>query len=597
MRPRPLSTASLCGAALALLAAGPAQAQTNVKGAWSAPILISGLDGTHATLLHTGKVLFLPHRESPSGLTTSALFNPLSPSPVKYQTVPQNWFCGGNSQLPDGRVLFNGGETIVGPASLDLKASGTYDPVTETWSEQAFMKRRRWYPSSLQMGDGRVWTFGGMSEAGEDNPDNTIEIYDHEANTWTLAGGQNLPGQWEEAYNRLHLLPDGHVFQSGHLPNTYRYNPTQKTWTFVDQTNLGKPRGDGAAVRLQDGRIMIVGGQDLNDYFSSAEIIDLDAPNPQWAWLPSMKVARAFITATMLPDGRVLVVGGDEATGPMNRTPELYDPVANTWTNMAQHSIPRGYHATALLLPDARVMIASGEGQNGPGLYEESDRIELWSPPYLFQTPRPVIQSLANSASYGQQLSMSYSSSVPVQSVVLHRTGSSTHSFNYNQISVPVSLDADTGSSLSFTIPSNPNLLPAGYYMAFLMSADGVPSVAEWVRIDGSTPPTGPSFDVAGLAGGSSATLTAEGLTPGAPIAMGYSLLGAGPLPVVVACGSAVVELNSPVLLGLPVADATGRATLVTPFIPASATGLSIWFDALDFQSCVSPPGIAATIQ
>ena len=53
------------------------------------------------------------------------------------------------------------------------------------------------------MGNGEVWTFGGMDEAGADSPDHTIERYDLATNSWSLVGGQNLPGQWEEAYNRL----------------------------------------------------------------------------------------------------------------------------------------------------------------------------------------------------------------------------------------------------------------------------------------------------------------------------------------------------------------------------------------------------------
>ena len=30
---------------------------------------------------------------------------------------------------------------------------------------------------------------------------------------------------------------------------------------------------------------------------------------------------------------------------------------------------------------------------------------------------------------------------------------------------------------------THPNLLPPSYYMVFLMSADGVPSVARWIQI------------------------------------------------------------------------------------------------------------------
>ncbi|MEM7203649.1 MAG: galactose oxidase-like domain-containing protein [Planctomycetota bacterium] len=582
-------------AALVVVTGASPPAQASRVGAWSPPVRLQ-IDGVHATLFHTGKVLLIPHRDSPSGLTTSALFDPTAPGGVKYQTVPQNFFCGGNAQLPDGRVLFVGGET--NRAGASLRATGSYDPVAESWQLHALLKKRRWYASALQLGDGRVWAFGGMREPGEDDPDHTIEVYDAGADRWTLVGGQNLPGQFEEAYNRLHLLPDGRVFQSGHLPDTYLYDPIQRTWTFVARTVLGKARGDGAAVRLQDGRIMLIGGHDTVDVTNTAEIIDLSAPSPRWTALPNLRTQVAFLTAVLLPDGKVLAIGGDESSGSLDTTPELFDPSTNTWSRMARHAIRRGYHSTAILLPDARVLCAGGEGNGGPGLYGESDQFEIWSPPYLFRTPRPVIQSAPAVAGYGQQLSLRYASSVLVAQVVLHRAGSGTHSFNYNQISVPVALDANSGTSLAFTVPNNPNALPAGYYMAFLMSADGVPSIAKWIRIGPAAPPAGPLLALDGLTvGGSGATLTVQGLPPGNLVALALSVLGAGPLPLQLSCGAAQLELDAPVLLGLRQADASGRVALTLPVLSAAFRGLSLWFDALDFQTCASPAGVAGTIR
>ncbi len=533
-------TATLAG--LFALLPSVALAQPSTVGAWSPPVQLT-IDGVHATLFHTGKVLFIPHRDSPSGLTTSALFDPNNPGGVSYQTVPRNFFCGGNSQLPDGRVLFVGGET----GEL-LRATGTYDPVTETWTQQADLQRDRWYPSALQLGDGKVWCFGGMSEAGADVPDHTIEVYDAAANTWTMVGGQPIPGQFEEAYNRLHLLPDGRVFQSGHLQDTYIYDPVTLSWSFVAQTVLNAPRGDGPAVRLQDGRIMLIGGQDTNTIFNSCEIIDLNVPNPQWTALPSLATPRAFFSAVLLPDGKVVAIGGDLTSGSLARTPELYDPQTNTWTNMAQHSIRRGYHSTALLLPDARVLCAGGEGMGGPGLYGESDEFEIWSPPYLFRTPRPVIQSMQSAAAYGQQVSIPYQSSIPVTHVVIHRTGSATHSFNFNQISVPVTLDSNSGTAATFTVPNNANVVPAGYYMVFLMSADGVPSVARWLRV--GAPSCAPDL---GFQGPGSAVATLCGIGLGAGESSTYRVTG------VPSGGSGVALVTFP---GLPNLNAFG-GTLV----------------------------------
>ena len=478
---RSLIPAAVLGLPLSL-PVPPALAQNDVVGTWDSPVELT-VDGVHGTVLPSGKVLYVPHQVNPEGTTRSVVFDPDNPGAAKVLTVPATYFCGGHAQLGDGRAMCVGGETL-DDAAIDK--AGYFDYLTETWTEVADMNRVRWYPSVIELGDGTIWSFGGQSvPADPDQPDNTIEFYDPETDVWTMAGGQDIPAQYLEAYNRLHLMPDGKIFQSGHLPETYLYDPVARTWTLVASTRLGRPRGNGSSVRLQDGRILIVGGEDKVDYFSSAEVIDLTQPSPQWQTVASMTSVRAFIDAIVLPDGRVLVVGGDEGSGSRSKIPELYDPATNSWTDMAPFDIERGYHSTTLLLPDARVIVSGGEGNGGPGMFGESAEYEIWNPYYLFKSARPVIVSLPASAEYGQQLTMSYTSAVGVSHAVIHRSGSQTHSFAYNQISVPVSFDSTTASTLTFSLPGNANLLPPGFYMVFLMNEDGVPSVARYLRIGG----------------------------------------------------------------------------------------------------------------
>ena len=162
--------------------------------------------------------------------------------------------------IADGRILFNGGDYNA------LSSSGYFDYQSESWIIDANTNRPRWYPSTIQLGDGTVWTFGGQnSPADAETNDPTIEFYDPSIGVWTMAGGQGIPGQYLEAYNRVHLMPDGKIFQSGHIPDTYLYDPVTKIWDFVGTTNYGLARGDGGSVRLQDGRIMLVGGHQENE--------------------------------------------------------------------------------------------------------------------------------------------------------------------------------------------------------------------------------------------------------------------------------------------------------------------------------------------
>ena len=79
-----------------------------------------------------------------------------------------------------------------------------------------------------------------------------------------------------------------------------------------------------------------------------------------------MTAARASHTATLLQDGKVLIVGGDE-TG----TAELYDPATGTFTPTGNMSTGHGGNA-ATLLPDGRVLIVGGSKSE---LYDPSTGI------------------------------------------------------------------------------------------------------------------------------------------------------------------------------------------------------------------------------
>jgi N-acetylneuraminic acid mutarotase len=92
----------------------------------------------------------------------------------------------------------------------------------------------------------------------------------------------------------------------------------------------------------------------------SAEIFDPVAKS--WSLVADMPEARSGHTATLLSDGRVLVVGGTGGIEerPTIPGPELYDPVTNTWAPAASMARPRASH-TATLLPSGRVLVAGGD--------------------------------------------------------------------------------------------------------------------------------------------------------------------------------------------------------------------------------------------
>jgi hypothetical protein len=190
--------------------------------------------------------------------------------------------------------------------------------------------------------------------------------------------------------------------------------------------------------------------------------------------------------AVLLPDRTVLVAGGsrmDESRVAATLVAEIYDPTQESWASAAAARVPRLYHSVAVLLPDGTVITAGSNPARG----DEELRLELFRPPYLFRGPRPVIDTVAEAFVYGETIDIQCQEAADIRWVSLIRPTSTTHCLNSDQrlVDVPFSL-GDAGDRLEATIPNEPNLAPPGCYMLFLTNRTGIPSVANWVRLEAS---------------------------------------------------------------------------------------------------------------
>src|SRR5262245_21919555 len=68
----------------------------------------------------------------------------------------------------------------------------------------------------------------------------------------------------------------------------------------------------------------------------------------------SLSTARSGYTATLLQNGKVLVAGGQDSSGVL-ASAELYDPIFGTWTVTGSLSTGRRFH-TVTLLPNGKVL-------------------------------------------------------------------------------------------------------------------------------------------------------------------------------------------------------------------------------------------------
>ncbi len=72
----------------------------------------------------------------------------------------------------------------------------------------------------------------------------------------------------------------------------------------------------------------------------------------------------------------------------------------------------------------------------------------------------------------------------PIGKVSLVRLGAVTHRFDQNQRFVELQIVQQSGGGLRVAPPANGNIAPPGYYMLFLVSDAGVPSVASYVLLE-----------------------------------------------------------------------------------------------------------------
>lgn len=472
------------------LAVSGASAQTDPSrvGQWTGPVSLP-IVTIHMQVLPDGNVMAWGNGGVPprDGGAPVRLWNPMSSSPV-FQDVTNPFvdvYCSSHTLLPDGRLLVIGGHI---DDHVGDDATTTFNPFTRSWSNGQSMGAGRWYPSATVLANGDVLTTSG-------DVDNIIgvntlpQVYQTATGTWRdLTNARlSLP-----LYPWLHLAPNGKVFLAGPGPVT-RYLDTSGSgeWTNVATTNYGVDRRQyqGASVMYEPGKVLIMGGG--GPATRSAEVIDLNEAAPRWRNTTPMAFGRKLLNATLLPDGKVLVTGGNSGDVFSDPTQavynaEIWDPATEAWTTMAAMKTSRLYHSTAVLLPDGRVLVSGGGADGSAGDIDHYDA-EYFSPPYLFNGPRPTIDSAPASASYGQVFTVDASDSTGISAVTLVALSATTHEFNMSQrfVRLPFSATSEP-NRYSVSAPAGPTLAPPGHYMLFVLNANGVPSVARMLLLGSS---------------------------------------------------------------------------------------------------------------
>jgi hypothetical protein len=209
-----------------------------------------------------------------------------------------------------------------------------------------------------------------------------------------------------------------------------------------------------------------------------------------------LSLPRMHLNAVLLPDRTVFVSGGairhEQAdVRPVARLQsELYDPATDTWRPGAAAGVIRMYHSIALLLHDGRVVTTSGNPPPGGDLVpwqppqpREEMAIEVYSPPYMFAGPRPVIDQAATEWTYGASVDVASAQAPTILWAELVRNGVTTHSFDNSQRLVDLPITGRAAGRLTVTTPAGPALAPPGWYMLFVVDEAHIPSIAVWIHL------------------------------------------------------------------------------------------------------------------
>ena len=308
-------------------------------------------------------------------LSSTELYDPVARtfSPTGSMTVPR---AGQTiTMLRDGRVLIVGGVRNAGFRS-ELASAEIYDPATGAFHATGSMTTPREGHTATTLRDGRVLIVGGSANGVQTV--GSAEIYDPASGTFSRTGHLHQPRVAHVAA----LLGTGKVLIAGGgrggMPGGYisydtaeMYDPATASFTAV-RAHMKSDRVGAAAVKLKDGRVLIVGGKSgrmmtsrLRNIasltpLSTAEIYDPESGT--FVKTGDMDAPHYLPTATMLDDGNVLVVGGWRIQGPIvvgMRDAEVYQPETNRFSRIGQTNIARLTN-TATLLNDGEVLIAGG---------------------------------------------------------------------------------------------------------------------------------------------------------------------------------------------------------------------------------------------
>lgn len=272
----------------------------------------------HAALLHTGKVLIVAgsgndEKNFDAGTFDTVLWDPAENVFQKIPT-PEDFFCGGHAQLPDGRLLIAGG-------------TARYEVL-----------------------DDKVKRAGGGMRVKNENPDKPLKL--KKGTVFRSPSGVEYAAKFDVTVPRAKREFEVDYFKSGQMKPWKTKVTAAEQRVFVEALNDGP---DAVATDAAQYEIVGLKGKAADNSYGLAEKITMDKQDFQGIraayefdptaekYIPvdPMKEARWYPTLVGLEDGKVLAVSGlDDVGAILPGDNEVYDPKTKKWTKGPFHYFP-----------------------------------------------------------------------------------------------------------------------------------------------------------------------------------------------------------------------------------------------------------------
>jgi sugar lactone lactonase YvrE len=290
--------------------------------------------------------------------------------------------------LPDGKVLITGGFS----ENQTTNSAEIYDPSNDSFRRTGSMTLPRGGQgtaitvrngTSITLRNGKVLLLGGLWE----NADAIAEVYDPRTGAFVRTGRMNVARDSFAAC----LLEDGRVLVTGGLPkgipapprisvnystaplaSAELYDPA--TGSFTATGNMLFPRAGHAAVRMRDGKVLIVEGisswnTSPDEFLTVAELYD--PVTGTFSATGTAHVQRRLPMVVLLNDGKALLTGMEivKAGAFPNPSLEIYDPSTGTFGSPI--ALP-DVVATATVLKDGKVLLTGARSSAPAQLFDPS---------------------------------------------------------------------------------------------------------------------------------------------------------------------------------------------------------------------------------